>query len=102
MLVFILFQAPTCIPDQLQCVKNVTSVFEDSQCLKECNGLLVTSYLKSDTKLNLDEVLGQTIEQYNNYSLYFQYPVEIKGFKIKNKIYLFITYFFQIMNGNLD
>ena len=36
--------------------------------------------MKSETEINLDEILGETLDQYKNYSLYFQYPIELKGY----------------------
>ena len=48
-------QMPLCSPDQLECVKNI--LVDNSGCLKQCSGLLVTSY-DQDRLLNLADYMS--------------------------------------------
>ena len=58
------------------------SKLDDSQtkCLKQCDGLIITSFIKSEIKADLREQLGNTYEQYKAYIGYKQFPFYLKGF----------------------
>ena len=68
---YLLFKKPPCSSKDMLCVNNVK--INTSNCIKPCNGLIVTSFYES--KLNKDvgsvfSVLGE----YNNYKKITGYP----------------------------
>ena len=50
--------------------------------MKQCHGLIITSFTKSDIKTNLEKELGKTMDQYKDYIKYQQFPFYLKGKKI--------------------
>ena len=75
---------PLCSPDQLECVKNI--LVDNSGCLKQCSGLLVTSY-DQDRFLNLADYLSSKyyyknmIQEYKGFCQdLFQYIVFLSSF----------------------
>ena len=46
-------EVPLCRPDQLQCVQNVTKA---NDCFPTCEGVLVTSFIRTETSASLHEV----------------------------------------------
>merc|ERR1711976_418319 len=57
------------------------------------NGLLVTGYSKSVSTGYMANLLGGSVQQYNNYSLYFGYPVDLKDYEWKPKLRSVRIYF---------
>ena len=53
----------------MKCVYNIK--VNDSNCFKPCSGLLVTSFSKFDTNINLKNLLPIFVE-YDNYKTLFQ------------------------------
>ena len=73
------FQAPICTAGQLKCLKNIT--VDNSLCLNNCKGMMITSFYKDyHTKdLNLNPFISELIQDYNNYKKDFQFPHGIRG-----------------------
>ena len=74
-----IFQAPICTAGQLKCLKNIT--VNNSLCLNNCKGMMITSFYKDyHTKdLNLNPFISELIQDYNNYKKDFQFPHGIRG-----------------------
>ena len=59
------------------CVKNIN--INDSDCLPACEGVLVTSYTKSNSHKRLEDVMGNIVEEYDFYKGKVEYPSGLKG-----------------------
>ena len=70
-------KAPLCSSQQLQCVKNIST--DTSQCRPMCEGLLVTSYSRSDNQRTLEQYTSLVGKDYDNYKTFVKYPASIKG-----------------------
>ena len=71
---------PLCITDeQLECTQN----FEPdtiTNCQQKCKGLVVNSYIKTETSdRDLETLLGNVTTDYNRYKGSHSYPALIKG-----------------------
>ena len=71
------FQDPICKPDQLKCVGKVKSNYP--MCIKSCDGIMITSYFKSELDGDLHDSMLETMKAYNNYKKWFKFPSAIKG-----------------------
>ena len=69
-------QESLCSSKVLECVKKVE--VNDSNCLKPCSGLVVTSFTRSDPPSNLD-ILFPISGQYNKYKKITEHPVGYNG-----------------------
>ena len=72
-----MFQAPVCSPELNKCVKDIR--IEDSHCLPSCEGVLVTSYTKSENTVRPEDALGKAMEEYDVYKGKVEYPAGLKG-----------------------
>ena len=57
---------------------------ELSDCFKNCEGLLITSYIKKENEPVMDEIAENIIEEYTKYKKYVQFPTSIKGILVRN------------------
>ena len=48
-------------------------------CIKSCDGIMITSYFKSELDGDLHNSLLETMKAYNNYKKWFKFPSAIKG-----------------------
>ena len=60
---------------------------EKSHCLPACEGVLVTSYTKSNTIKHLEDVIGDVLEEYDSYKGKIEYPSGLKG------LFVYLTLF---------
>ena len=51
----------------------------NADCLPECNGVLVTSFVKTENDNKAEHVAPKLFEQYNNYKQYVKFPAQIKS-----------------------
>ena len=70
-------KAPLCSSNEHECVKKVQNY--SYNCLEPCSGLILTSFIKTDPKENLDSLFSNEIAAYNDYSKWLQFPSGIKG-----------------------
>ena len=70
-------QTPLCTPEKISCVQNIT--IEETQCLHECSGLIVNSYIKNEEPTDMDEILAPVLEDYAKYKGLTPFPPEIRG-----------------------
>ena len=59
------------------CIKDITA--DDSLCFPSCEGILVTSYTKSDNNKRPEHVMGKVMEEYDAYKGQVEYPAGLKG-----------------------
>ena len=64
------FQVPLCTPNQLSCVKNVT--VDTSMCFHKCNGMMLTSFFKSDFDAKIKNYIPMEITAYKKYKKRFK------------------------------
>ena len=62
---------------ELSCAHNITVDY--TNCPISCNGLMVTSYSKSDLDKNLESYIPITMNAYRQYKKWFQYNPAMKG-----------------------
>ena len=68
-----------CTVGQLECIKNVNAT-ENGRCVKNCRGMLVTSYTKNELSQSLrDNAISSIIRQYDQYKKELPFPDEFKG-----------------------
>ena len=60
-----------------ECVRSIQ--IEESHCLPACEGVLVTSYTKSNTNMRLEDVIGDVLEEYDLYKGKIEYPSGLRG-----------------------
>ena len=70
-------QAPFCTSNELDCVKKISTDIQN--CLPPCNGLVLTSFSKSEPNQNLSTRVLQNIDTYFKYMDWFEYPSGLKG-----------------------
>ena len=68
---------PICSSEKLRCVENVT--IDNSDCKPMCEGLIVTSYSRSENQRNLEKYISIVGKDYDNYKTFVKYPASIKG-----------------------
>ena len=77
---FLLFQKPFCpIDKHIEAAKQIRN---SSGCLKQCSGLMVTSYDKyemDNSDSNDIDIIKKLSEDYWNYKGYFTFPEMYKG-----------------------
>ena len=61
----------------MECVKEIES--KDSGCLKNCQGVVVTSYAKIETVGNLENILNKRMIDYKQYKGSYDYPIGVQG-----------------------
>ena len=62
---------------ELSCAHNITVDY--TNCPISCNGLMVTSYSKSDLDKDLESYIPITMNAYRQYKKWFQYNPAMKG-----------------------
>ena len=72
-------KVPLCSSNEHECVKKVQN--DSYNCLEPCSGLILTSFIKTDPKENLESLFSNEIAAYNDYSKWLQFPSGIKGIK---------------------
>ena len=65
--------------EQLRCVLNIQNISSIEECLPMCDGLLVTSFIKTDNKEEADVLAPGLFEEYNKYKQAIKFPSEIKS-----------------------
>ena len=65
-----LIQAPLCTPNLLSCVHNVT--VDTSMCVHKCNGMMLTSFFKSDFDAKIKSYIPLEITAYKKYKKRFK------------------------------
>ena len=83
---------------ELKCINNMQVT--PSNCVKPCSGLTVTSFIKSELKKKMEDVLP-IYEAYNNYKKATLYPLFSSGkyLPLKKYVLLCLYHFFQSMSG---
>ena len=62
----------------MTCIENVSPQYHD--CLPTCEGLLITSYLKTENLNSMDFMDAKMMKQYNKYKEgIITYPDQLKG-----------------------
>ena len=82
-----------CSPEQLRCVQNTT--VDSSMCVKNCNGLVITSYSKADHARSLEASIPKEVSDYRKYKKIFR-PKSTSGLKAyqwENKLRFVRIYF---------
>ena len=64
--------------EQKTCVENLVSD-PSTECLPRCDGILVTSFMKTENFNEAEVVTPELLNQYNNYKQFIPFPEEIKG-----------------------
>ena len=70
-------QVQDCSKKQEKCLKELN--YNYSSCLHNCEGLLVTSLMKSDPEPDLETMLPSLVDQYEKYKKFVKFPVAIKS-----------------------
>ena len=81
---------------ELSCAHNITVDY--TNCPISCNGLMVTSYSKSDLDKNLESYIPITMNAYRQYKKWFQYNPAMKGWVLYIVIKL-KSFYFRICVG---
>ena len=80
-----------------ECVKRVQAEAEQKNvdCLPNCSGLLVTSYIKTMNDNDAEHVTPKLFEQYNNYKQFVEFPAKLKSIHDQFQCdKMFLTLFF--------
>ena len=71
-------EEPLCKLDGLRCYTSIT--VNSSQCLPNCEGLLITSFMsKKRDDVKLDHFLSNIKEQYDQFKGLYKFPPALKG-----------------------
>ena len=71
---------PSCITQsQQECLQKIS--VETYYCKKPCNGLLITSFFKTEFNKNLERHIPQAFNAYKKYKKMFQYNPIMEGMK---------------------
>lgn len=84
LVLFLFHKHSLCNPEELKCISKSKQTLEESLCLPNCDGLLITSYLKSEikNKESFKHFLTKIAEEYDNYKGKYKFPSSLKGNKI--------------------
>ena len=87
-----LLQVTLCSPEHLRCIQNTTATVDTSICIRSCNGLMVTSYSKTELKGSMKKFSQKDIRAYRKYKRWFHQKSSngIKGIyqEILNRIFI--------------
>ena len=67
---------------QLNCTKKIEVEF--SKCLPPCSGLVVSSFSKSESNKNLEDLVYNEIVSYEKYTKWSQFPGGLEGCQLFN------------------
>ena len=74
---------PLCTPDQMGCIREITTNINTSNCLPQCSGLLVTSYRSEQIQNPITVAMNSLISKLSNYFSkgweYRNMPTEFEG-----------------------
>ena len=70
-------QAPVCKDEQNNCLNDFN--IDLSVCSKNCEGLLITSYIRNENVAEIDEFAEKILKEYSEYKKYVPFPTSIKG-----------------------
>ena len=73
------FQEPLCTSSHQACVQKTK--LEPFNCLPKCSGLILSSFSKYEQP-DFESSISKEIAAYNKYKREFQYPSELKGYKL--------------------
>ena len=78
-----LLQVTLCSPEHLRCIQNTTATVDTSFCIRSCNGLMVTSYSKTELKGSMKKFSQKDVRAYRKYKRWFHQKNSngIKGIK---------------------
>ena len=62
---------------QKRCAENLLS--DPTECLPPCDGILVTSFIKTENMNEAEVVTPELLMQYNNYKQFVSFPGDIAG-----------------------
>ena len=88
----VVFQVPICNLKGSDCVNKVN--IDNHSCLSPCNGLFVTSFSKTESDTNLEMLLSEYINSYDNYMKWYKFSAGLKGLQLQ--LYNFTTSIFSL------
>ena len=66
--------------EKRECIEGVSGVSSSRNCLKPCAGLSLTSYLKTKSERNFENLIPKELKAYQLYlKPHFPFPPGIKG-----------------------
>ena len=69
---------PVCsTQEQNECIESKNTSFHE--CLPKCEGVLVTSFIKSENNADAEVVAPKLMEQYNEYKKFVKFPGYLKS-----------------------
>ena len=69
---------PVCsTQEQNECIESISTSFHE--CLPKCEGVLVTSFFKSENTADAEVVAPKLMEQYNEYKKFMKFPGYLKS-----------------------
>ena len=80
------FKDPICSSDQKKCVEEIYSETYGTMCLPQCEGILVTSYIKTENSKDPEFAAPKQFDQYNNYKGIVRLPSAIKSKKTSFRV----------------
>ena len=63
--------------EQNDCIKSISTSFHE--CLPKCEGVLVTSFFKSENTADAEVVAPKLMQQYNKYKKFVKFPGYLKS-----------------------
>ena len=67
---------PLCTPDQMGCIREITTNINTSDCLHQCSGLLVTSYRSEQIQNPITLAMNALISKLTDYLSISVYTLE--------------------------
>ena len=67
-------------PGQLKCAQNIRP--DLTKCMLHCDGVLVTSHIKTENFNKPEDVAPTLMQQYNAYKKFVPFPENLKGLYI--------------------
>ena len=90
-----------CTTEGLKCIDNIH--VDTSMCFNKCNGMMVSSFSKSEIEKDAEELIPNVMEAYRKYKNLFK-PVSSSQITGKDKKYyhIYIKTFIQVTNGRIS
>ena len=70
-------QAVCSTQEQNECIESISTSFQE--CLPKCEGVLVTSFFKSENNADAEVVAPKLMQQYNEYNKFVKFPAYLKS-----------------------
>ena len=90
-LIYSLQDLPSCTTEiQHECLQKIS--VDTYNCKKSCNGLLITSFSKTEFDKNLERHIPKALNAYRKYKKMFQYNPIMEGMKHLINIFIISTF----------